>query len=1143
MQRSQMADVIHEIVVSSTDSLLRETGFVPRPQVHLLLEHLDQPYVGYVETPDFSRGADATWAIRGLGILPSVLAASRLLVVWEHVDLCTALEIPGQHTASALMVLEASLDDHMLTAHPLTVDVGPPSPFGVTAIVVAWHDAVRFPQADLPGPVAEILSTWRLQIRDDLTQTVAGLEQAGYRISWVERNLPVTPPAAKSPEVAALLAVEQALSSGSRAACENAVAATRRVVAELADDDGLRLANLATALLTLFEHDGDIEILREAVEAARSVITRLKGDHKQWAGVMSVMSCVLRTWFEYTGDADALREAVTFARQAADAAPQDDPARSACLANFCSALHAWWRHTSDPSVLDEMVRAGRSAVEAISPSDNHYSGAHSTLSLALRSSYEHSGDIALLDEAISTARSAARFTPARHPKQTALAANLAGVLQARYDLTGELPVLDEAITLARQAVSATPAPHPDGPMYQSVLSVALKRRFERTADLDSLYEAISAARECIELTPQRHPNHRLYLVNLAAVLKAQFHNTQDLPALDESISLLHLALVDIADDHLHRAVMTSNLANAFRARFDLAGEIEDLDEAITLGREAVGFLAGGHPQRAKLSYNFAMALMAKYELVQDDSLLNQCLRALETAASDRTAEFAVRIDAAEQWGRIASDAGRLDEAARGFATAVHLLPRLVPRSLESSDSEHWLARFSGIAGDAAACAIELGRPEQALELLEMGRAVLLSQAIDGRRDLTELREHSQELADRYEWLCAQLDAEPAESEPADQRRAMADELDAVIDRIRSLPGLDRFLLAPTASALIEQAAQGPLAVINTSRYRCDALIVTTGGVQLQPLPALSEDELLERLEDLLHALNVDRPSPMREARKRAERTIRDVLAWLSDTITAPVLNALEHEPSSSPARLWWIPTGLLSFFPLHAAGSTMDQVVSSYSPTIRSLAHARSTSSSASREPQVLVVAMPTTPAEQPLRGASTEAKIVSSRMPATVVLTGETATRDAVLAGLTESTWTHFACHGVNNPNSPSNSHLLTHDHQRNPLTVRAVARLRLQQAEFAYLSACHTAASSAKLADEAIHVASAFHLAGYRHVIGTLWAIEDQVAVDIAELFYNLVSGPEHTAVALHSSILRMREQHPKAPSLWASHIHLGA
>ncbi|MDX8056193.1 CHAT domain-containing protein [Lentzea sp. BCCO 10_0798] len=1143
MQRNQMVDAIHEIVVSSTDTLLRETGFVPRPQVHLLLEHLDRPYVGYVETPDFSRGADAAWAIRGLGILPSVLAASRLLVVWEHLDLCTALEIEVQHTASALMVLEASLDDHVLTAHPLTVDVGPPSPFGITAIVVAWHDAVQFPQADLPGPVAEILSMWRLQVRDDPTQTVAGLEQAGYRISWVKQDLPETRPVAESAAVAAFLAVEEALSSGSRAACENAVAATRRVVAELADDDGLHLANLATALFALFEHDGDIEILREAVEAARSVVTRLKNDHDQWAGVMSVMSCVLRTWFEYTGDADALSEAVSLARRAADAVPQDDPARNACLTNFCSALHTWWQHTSDPSVLDDMVRVGRSAVKASSPSDAHYSGAHSTLSLALRGSYEHSGDIALLDEAITTARSAARFTPARHPKQTALAANLAGVLQARYDLTGELPVLDEAITLARQAVSATPATHPDGPMYRSALSIALKRRFERTADPDSLHEAISAARECIELTPHRHPNRPLYLANLAAVLRAQFHNTQDLPVLDESIALLHHALADIADDHRHRAFMTSNLANAFRARFEFAGEIQDLDEAIMLGRKAVGHLAEGHPQRAKLSYNSAMTLMAKYELVQDDSLLSQCLLALETTASDRTAEFAVRIDAAEQWGRIASNTGRLDEAARGFATAVHLLPRLVPRNLEMSDSEHWLARYSGIAGDAAACMIELGCPEHALELLEMGRAVLLSQAIDGRHDLTQLREHSQELADRYGWLCAQLDTDPAESEPADQRRAMADELDAVIDRIRSLPGLDRFLLAPTAFALIEQAAEGPLVVINTSRYRCDALIVTPGGVQLQPLPALTEYELQERLEDLLHALNVDRPSPIREAQKRAERTIRDVLAWLSDTITAPILNALEREPNRSPARLWWIPTGLLSFFPLHAAGSTLDQVVSSYAPTIRSLAHARSTSSPTSDQPEVLVVAMPTTPGERPLRGATAEAKIVSDRMPATRLLTSEAATRDAVLAGLADSTWTHFACHGVNNPTSPSDSHLLTHDHQRHPLTARAVARLRLQQAEFAYLSACHTAASTTKLADEAIHVASAFHLAGYRHVVGTLWAIEDQAAVDIAEHFYSQVNGAEHSAVALHSSILRMREQHPKAPSLWASHIHIGA
>ena len=80
---------------------------------------------------------------------------------------------------------------------------------------------------------------------------------------------------------------------------------------------------------------------------------------------------------------------------------------------------------------------------------------------------------------------------------------------------------------------------------------------------------------------------------------------------------------------------------------------------------------------------------------------------------------------------------------------------------------------------------------------------------------------------------------------------------------------------------------------------------------------------------------------------------------------------------------------------------------------------------------------------------------------------------------------------------------------------------------------------------------VAEAFQLAGYRHVIGTLWAINDRTAVQIADTFYGAIAdsrpGPEfdtgHAAIALHKAVRTIRDAFPKLPSLWASHIHAGA
>ncbi|GGY02634.1 CHAT domain-containing protein [Streptomyces djakartensis] len=97
------------------------------------------------------------------------------------------------------------------------------------------------------------------------------------------------------------------------------------------------------------------------------------------------------------------------------------------------------------------------------------------------------------------------------------------------------------------------------------------------------------------------------------------------------------------------------------------------------------------------------------------------------------------------------------------------------------------------------------------------------------------------------------------------------------------------------------------------------------------------------------------------------------------------------------------------------------------------------------------------------------------------------------------------FACHGASHPTDPSRSYLLLHDHASDPLTVVSLSPVRLDRTQLAHLSACRTAAiDTPEFLDEAIHLTSAFQLAWFPHVIGTLWEIDDQIAVTIADAFY---------------------------------------
>ncbi len=243
--------------------------------------------------------------------------------------------------------------------------------------------------------------------------------------------------------------------------------------------------------------------------------------------------------------------------------------------------------------------------------------------------------------------------------------------------------------------------------------------------------------------------------------------------------------------------------------------------------------------------------------------------------------------------------------------------------------------------------------------------------------------------------------------------------------------------------------------------------------------------------------------------------------------------------------MWWCPSGLLAFLPLHAAGdhttrfdtvpqTVLDRVVSSYTPTVRALIHSRRADFTQASDPdmraesdRLLVVAMPHTPDETSLPEVVNEAIQLRENCPDQVtILHGEVESDEATRLGtgngaradfetvreaLLRCRWAHFACHASSDITRPSASHLLLTDHQSHPLTVVDLTRLRLGDSELAFLSACSTARSGdPRLVDEAIHLSAAFQLAGYRHVIATLWPIGDKSARSIAAQFYaGLISG----------------------------------
>ena len=480
---------------------------------------------------------------------------------------------------------------------------------------------------------------------------------------------------------------------------------------------------------------------------------------------------------------------------------------------------------------------------------------------------------------------------------------------------------------------------------------------------------------------------------------------------------------------------------------------------------------------------------------------------------------------------------------------------------------------------------------RAAALAERARGVLLARQFESRTDLGELEAAYPGLAGEYTRLITELSADPdtlaelrATSDPPAvgrpewaryEKLRLSGELDALIAQIRDAPGFGTFQRGLDPLQMRALAAHGPVVLIaypgwpgmtpDENLGRPCAFIVTTGSIKAFQLA----DDFREfdaaaarwraAIADIT-ARGAKRPSIARL--RQARQDLTEVLSWTWHHVTGPVLDAAGLGTGGQAAggwpRVWWIPDGSLNALPLHAAqcqlpgcdlgdcGAALDLVVSSYIPSFRTLAHARSRGVGDSGSGPALIVADD----DDELPGAEAAAREAARRLGADDgdVLVGEAATRERVLERLGDSTWAHFGCHATSDPRQPSSGTLQLPSGET--LTVREIFTGRLGDgrtggARVAFLTACGTARTSERLATEAIHLTSAFLVVGFTEAIGTLWEIDSVGARQVSSAFYERVTGPspQPAALALHHCVRQIRHQHPNEPHTWAAYIHSGA
>jgi hypothetical protein len=686
-----------------------------------------------------------------------------------------------------------------------------------------------------------------------------------------------------------------------------------------------------------------------------------------------------------------------------------------------------------------------------------------------------------------------------------------------------------------------------------------------------------------------------------AVQRLKYNCTKNATVLDESIATAGAFLADSVKDAKARSYINSELAKLLETRgklriknTDQKGAEEDLHQAMTLAEteleekparsgaantvaniceclynltkerayvdKAITILLAecdlseslGQPEFPGNCYDAGFLLLKRNRAFHDTTDRVKALEILKRGYEYAGGNLEMRIFCAQEAAEAAEAHSSWVEASSLYRLTIDLMRSFELQHMKNVDRQRKVSQFGLIATSGAASLLNAGSSAaEALCLLESGRDILAGSIRELRGDISRLQDAYPVLAKTLITLRETLDVSRDTGATSNSttestselfetdRHYGARQLRKLIHEIRKLPGFNQFLATATVEEMMSVAQHGPVIVLNCSRSRCDALLVTA-----------------DRVSDVL--LPIKRTHVIKQVRQlKASGVSFEMLKWLWDMVVSPVLEALGYHEAplnGKYPRVWWIPTGHFSLLPIHAAGihvdkscnTVIDRVMSSYATSFTSLVdgsqrakiNQRSNSSTAIR--RAVLVSMSTTPGlgqRSELPFAEKEIQEVNGLLASLKIEVVEPSpNHEQVLNELRHSQILHFAGHGQSHDIELSASSILLRDWQTNPLTTEHIRSTSLAKSPrfLAYLSACSTGPSenaATPLMDENIHLISSFGLAGYRHVVGALWEVQDEYCVDVARIFYETLRdegiSDEAVCLALHRATRALRNR----------------
>jgi tetratricopeptide (TPR) repeat protein len=436
-----------------------------------------------------------------------------------------------------------------------------------------------------------------------------------------------------------------------------------------------------SVFLARYERDGDVALLRRAVQLRRQAIACFTGDDNMRAQMCASLGDLLDRSFLREGSIADLHGRVEMYREVSRLRPDGHPNRAHACNELAGALRAVFLRFGTASALQEAIDLYEEALSLASVGSPLHARSCTNLAGAL---CDQGTDLSHLQRASNLLQEVLCLRSGSDEDSFTRASaqcNLATLMTTLDRASGSYASEERCIALYQEALDAVPGDRSIRSAAYIGLLQRIHDRVHRTGDLALLDTAICHGREAVSLSFPREANYHVTLNTLAQALLMRHNFVGQTADLDEAISLERTLFSELPQAPSTRISACCTLATSLGLEFDRTGDTNRIDEAVSLLQEAYNICPEGSSQRASVCANYASHLARWFRATSSIAWLDRAIELSRQSLHLYVERQALRPGALHSLGSYLAtrfgavgDVASLDEAIQLFREALDLHP-------------------------------------------------------------------------------------------------------------------------------------------------------------------------------------------------------------------------------------------------------------------------------------------------------------------------------------------------------------------------------------------------------------------------------------------------------------------------------------